>query len=71
MEYLKDLIPGLVVTLIGIAVVAVVKATLRGFIYDMQKIFMTKEMCGERMKTHASEREDMRKEFEHLRELVE
>jgi hypothetical protein len=60
-KYFGDILAGVIVLVIGAAVIGIVKATLASFVLDMQKVFVTKEICALQHKNDAEEREAIRK----------
>jgi hypothetical protein len=63
-KYMIDILAGVMVLVVGAAVIFIVKASLKSFILDMQLVFMTLSMCGEKHKALAEERESIRKDIQ-------
>jgi hypothetical protein len=59
-KYFGDIIAGLVILLIGSAVVAIVKSSLNGFILQLEERFVTIKDCGKQIQNDAKEREFIR-----------
>jgi hypothetical protein len=59
-----EIVSGLVVVVVGAAVIGIVKASMNGMVLELQKQFVTRIECTKEHNHLAEEREDVRKDIQ-------
>jgi hypothetical protein len=69
-EGLKEYLPAIITLIAGTAIIFMAKQSFKGFLYDMQKIFVTRAECERQLRFEAEEREAARKNTQNHEERL-